>query len=359
MFPDREVGARLTSSPKKSRYTRAPGIDLDLLARLAERIDPEVFDAEPEFDIVELAEFTGWTVPQLEKLWLWAGFPQGTGLDKKFTRRDAESIRDLYELSRTENLDAETIGSMVRAIGTSMERLAVWQVESHIQFLADRDHLGDTEARLAAAALMPTIGRKMMSQIASIWLLHYSAAVHRLTVDTVLQRGVSDDDYQFPLVRAVGCAEIRDFSKITQHMSKAKYMALVQEFQNRVHDIVRTAGGRTNKNIGDGIYFVTDDIGSGAEIALKLAKMQEEGFGAAVNVGLTWCRIMTAYGNIGGPGVDLAMLLARETPANEVYIDNDGAALLAKYPKYYTLTPTEVNPPGRESIMAYRLSPAE
>jgi len=355
------------SAPHKLPVQRATrrrpiqAVNLDTLAYLDDQIDAGVYGTPAELNIYQLSEQTGWSVDQLEKLWLWAGLPHQRSDALLYTHGDVEGLRDLKEFSEQEELDEEALGSLVRSLGSAMEQLALWQVEAMTQFVAKRRGLGDTAARIEAATFAPSRGRRMIGQISSLWLRHFTVAVRRLTTETVLQRGVSYDDQQFPLLRAVGFASIVDFADLTQDMSKLEYTNLVKDFHNITNDLVKLGGGRIIKHQGDEILFVADDINGGADIALQLANMQSNGFPGPVRVGLTWCKILTAYGNVFGPGVVTATHLARLAPSNSVYVSMDAAALLSRYPKYYSLEelePAVIHAAEPEPITACHLRPA-
>jgi len=331
----------------------ASGIDLNALALLDEQIDEGVFGSSAEFTFEELAERSGWTTAELRKMYVWAGLPHVN--TNRYTLADVAGLSHLKKFSIEEELDEEMLSAIVRSIGFAMERLSVWQVEAFIQFLAKRHGIGDTAARMEAAGYAPTRGHEIVSQLTSLWLRHYARSLRRLTVEAVLQRGVSDHDGQFPLLRAVGFVQIDDFNTLTKHMAMTEYANLVQNFHNRVNDIVRVAGGRVNNTIGDGVLWVADDINTGADIALELSKLNERGFAAPARVGLTWGRIIVAYGNIFGPTVNQAMHIAYFTPPNQVYVNNAAAAILARYPKYYTVEDEGIALKGYDDVTAHQL----
>lgn len=305
-------------------------LDLAALADLDDQIDVRVLGNPAEYSLDELIEQTGWSGEEMAKLWLWAGLPPVDSTHRIYTKNDVEGLTQLKQFVETRGLDEKALSSLIRSLGSSMERLALWQVEAITQFLARVQGLADTPARLAAAGFAPGEGKVLLEQVNKLWLRHYAAAVHRLTTEAVLQRGVSDDDQQFPLLRAVGYARIVDFTEHTAAFGVAEYAEFVQDFHDRVADVVNLRGGRVIKNIGDSVLYIADDASAGASIALHLAQMDDHGFGARVQVALTWCRVLSVYGDVFGPGVNLAVLLASETPPGEVYADQAAAAMLAR-----------------------------
>ncbi|MDR2702965.1 MAG: hypothetical protein LBB58_01295 [Cellulomonadaceae bacterium] len=352
-----DFGAPASSAPTGNlpRKKRVIAVDLDTLAGLDEQLDVSVFGDHPSIDVAELSEQTGWSLEDIEKLRLWSGMPEKAADEKHFYPKDVEGLKDLKRFALAEQLDDESLGSMVRAMGSVMERLALWQVESIVQFLAARYGLNDTQARIEAAEYAPRLGKDFLPQFEMMWLHQYATAVRRMTLETVLQRGVNDDDQQFPLLRAVGYAQIVNFTELTTNLNTTQYGSLVQSFHNRAWDTIRAGGGRVIKQLGDGVLWVADDIGTGAEISLKLANMEVGQYGKPVHVGLTWGRVLAAYGNIFGPNVNLALQLARAASATEVYTSDEAATLLGRYAKYYSLEDVAKAVPGHESVHAFNL----
>jgi len=356
VYPD-STATPSAGQPKPYRKKLGHAVDLETLALLDEQIGLEVFGAPGSIDIQELAEQTGWSIAQMRKIFLWAGLPHNNDDDQLYVPVDIEGLRDLKELSDTLDMDAEAVGSLVRSVGSAMERLALWQVESVVQFLAKRYKMSDTQARIEAAETAPKQARMLVNQIISLWLLHYARATRRLTIDSILQRGVSDDDQQLPLLRAIGYVQIADFHRLTAHYGIPEYAELVQKFVDIASDIIKIQGGRVIKQSGDSMLFVTDDIDSAAEIALALTNMQAEGFPGAVQVGLGWGRVFAVYGNVFGPVVTIANLLTLTAPLNGVYVDEGAAAMLRRHRSAYALEPVEVNLPGVGEVTAYHLQP--
>jgi len=309
-------------------------LDFAALADLDDRIDEKVFDGPPQYSLNELVEQTGWSQAEMKNLWLWSGLP-AVDLDRRmYTQADLDGLKQLKVIVAEKGLDEKALSALIRSLGSSMERLALWQVEAITQFRARVDGLGDTDARYVSASFAPGEGPALLTQIHSLWLRHYAAAVHRLTTQALLQRGVSADDQQFPLLRAVGFANIVNFNAITARFSVPEYADFVQEFHDRAADIVNMGGGRVVKNMGNSIEFMADSASAAADIALQLAALERPEYGAQVQAGLTWCRVLTVYGDVFGPGVNLASLLARAAEPGVVLVDQAAAEVLARSDRF-------------------------
>lgn len=352
-----QVPERLTKkkAPVARRSPRVIPIDLADLAVLDGQIDYAVLGGPARYTLDELAAATGWSRADLEKLWLWAGLPVPDPTSAIYTDEDVAGLIEIRQLNDSEHFDEESLSSLIRSYGTAMERLATWQVETIIKHLASIHQLNDTQARIEAAVYAPSQSAILASQLQKLWRRHYASAIHRLTTETILRRGVSDEDQKFPLVCAIGFANIVDFAEHTSNLGVVEYTRFVQDFHDRVTDIVNVAGGRVINNVGDFVQFAAGHADNGAEIALKIAKLHEDGFSAEVQVAFVWSRVMSCYGDIYGPGVNLATLLSREAPPNSVLVDPNTAAAFAHKSQYRFAEQPEITLKGVGKLRPMKL----
>jgi len=331
-------------------------VDLAAIAANDAEIDPVIL-GPAKYTAQELADLTGWSVDQLHDLWLWSGTVPGNFDDCIFTETDAAGLHALTELSRTDNLNFDSVGTLVRSIAYAVERLALTQVESIVQYLA-KQGLTDTEARQLAAKVAPAKNDIILQQIDSLWRRHYAAAIHRLTTETILLRGVSDDTEQFPLVVGVGYARIVDFTERTANFGVEEYASFVQTYHNSASDIINTTGGRVVKIMGDLIVWVTPNPETAAEIALHLAELSGADFAAQVQVGMTWCRVMTLHGDLFGPGVNLAAKLVEIAPPAGVLLDDAAARQFVRDARYGIASQPELHINGLGKVRPWLLTRA-
>jgi len=314
-----------------------PHVDLAALAASDAEIDPVVVGIG-QYNMEELSDITGWSIAQLNDLWLWSGTAPAAYGERVFSETDAAGLKGLKAIAEQEGLDFDEVGTFVRSVSYSMERLALTQVESIVQRLARRYGVSDTEARMIAASYAPSQSKAIALQIAVLWQRHFAGAIHRLTTETILLRGVSDEDHQFPLVVGVGYARVVDFTARTAGFGVESYARFVQTFNNHAADIINSSGGRVVKIMGDIVVWVTPHAHTSADIALRLAALDQTGFDGQLQVAVTWCRVMTLHGDLFGPGVNLAARLVEVAPAGEVLIDDAAASQFVRDPRY-TITP--------------------
>jgi len=342
------------SPERKARLEGA--VDLAALAVLDAQIDSSVV-GEPQYDFAQLAELSGWSLTDLSDLCLWSGTPPAAPGERVYNDLDLNGLIHLRELAEREGFSPETVGTLARSISYSMERLALTQVESIVHRFA-KEGLSDTAARVAAAEYAPTQSEEIFEQIGVLWRRHYAAAIHRLTTETILLRGVSDDDRQFPLIVGVGYAKVFDFTARTADFDVAEYARFVQDFNNRAADIINGTGGRVVKLMGDTVVWVTAHADTSAAIALALAHLDNQGFGAQLQVAVTWARVMTLHGDLFGPGVNLAAKLAEAAPPGEVFIDDAAAGQFVRNPRYAIVPQPEVEIRGLGAVRPWILTDA-
>jgi len=331
-------------------------IDLVSLAISDSKVDGVVL-GKPKYSLEELVDITGWSLDELKALWLWSGTSPTTYGERVFTETDAAGLIGLRDFTQGDNRDFESVGSLVRSISYSMERLALTQVESIVQSLV-KSGMTDTEARLVATEYAPTQNEALVQQIETLWRRHFAAAIHRLTTETILLRGASDDDEQFPLVVGVGFARIVDFTEKTADFGVESYARFVQAFHNLASDIINSIGGRVVKIMGDIIVWVTPHAATAAEIALRLAALEHEIFDAQIQAAITWCRVMSLHGDVFGPGVNLAARLCEIAPAGKVLIDDAAASQFVRDPRYLISPQPEVEIKGLNKVRPWLLAAA-
>ena len=175
-----------------------------------------------------------------------------------------------------------------------------------------------------------------------------------------------NDTHQLPLLRAVGFADIVSFTKRTAGLGSEELAEFVQRFEAGARDIIVNAGGRVVKTIGDAVLFVTDDVVTGAEVALGLAETSGAQLGTAapgdpeipVRVGFVWGRVLSRFGDIFGPTVNLASRLTEQSDPSTVLVDKETAALLATSSRYALTAQPERDVPGIGPLAPVRLQRA-
>lgn len=300
------------------------------MARLDAAVDEIVFDGPVKYTLAQLAEKSGTSIEQVESLSRWFGRPSRGPDEFRYTDSDVKALQTALVYARAEQLPDEAAASLVRGISSAMQRLAARQVETIIHNIAAAHRLSDTDARLTAAKIAPPQAAMVLPLIDHIYRRHFAAAVHRLTTGAIAQRGLYDDEGEYPLLRAVGFADLVSFTERTEKATAAQFSQLVRTFTDTCWEIVSDGGGQIVNFIGDAVFFAADDVQIGAQIALQLAAPNALPNCGPVRVGMVWTRVLSVYGDVFGPGVNLAARLASQADPGDVFVGPKSAEVLRR-----------------------------
>src|SRR5580698_2428466 len=90
----------------------------------------ELIVGEPKYTPDEIAEASGMSVDEAERLWIELGFQPVDSNTRHFTDADVEVLKMLADLQRSWPIDPEVIISMTRVLGQALSRVAYAQAEN-------------------------------------------------------------------------------------------------------------------------------------------------------------------------------------------------------------------------------------
>jgi len=307
-----------------------------------------------------LAERAGLTERQVRSYWQALGLPITEEQEQMFTEDDAVALEEIYSVAEREKFDDRSLTTLIRSMGHTTERLVLWQVEALVEHMTKRFDLDDTSARLLVLDRLPDLAPVLETQLRHAWRRQLAAVAARFTVEfSEARAGDVADSQALPLPRAVGFADIVSFTKRTAGLGSSELAEFVQLFETRARDIITAAGGRVVKTIGDAVLYVADDVATGAKVALGLAgEGERSGAGAEVppvRVSLVWGRVLSRFGDVFGPSVNLAARLTEIAEPTTVLMDRDTAALLARDPRFALTSQPEREVHGLGVIEPVRL----
>lgn len=291
----------------------------DALSRL-------ILGGDPTLTSQEVADRVGVDVADARRLWRALGFADSKDA-RAFVDADLEALRLVQNTVASGALDQETILRLTRALGSTMSRLADWQVATLAERLEDQtgDVDGETENRLATAmGLGRSVGPAFEHLLVYAWRRHLAAAVARVETQGLAEEDVLHADL------TVGFADLVSFTALSNGLDDDSLGELVEKFESRCSDVVTQGGGRTIKTLGDAVLFVADPPESGVEIALRV--IEEIGTDDRlpdVRVGLGTGSVIMRLGDVYGPPVNLAARLTAVARRNRAIIDRDTADRLS------------------------------
>ena len=223
-------------------------------------------------------------------------------------------------------LSERAYASITRGLGFHMGRLAMWVTEALVDEAKDAGR-SDAEARLAMLDAVPDLLETLESQVMFTFRRQLAAFAARAGSE-VLHR---DTDELFPLQRAVGFADLVQFTRLSQDLSGAQLADVVGRFEAAGRDIISVGGGRVVKTVGDEIMFLADTPEDGAQIAVTLAEtISADADLPPVRVAFVWGSMFSRYGDVFGPSVNLAARMESVARPGTVLVDQDTAEAVAQ-----------------------------
>jgi len=300
-------------------------------------LDRVLLGGERAFSERELAERSGVPLERVHDFWRSLGLPAVDPDARQYTAADVEAMARLSELVGVEGIDWRTAATLTRATGHSADRLALWHVEALVEDFAKRYELDDISARLVVLDQLAELAPVLEAQLVHAWRRQLAAVAGRIGAEFAEAHAPDQmDRYALPLARAVGFADMVSFTRIVAGMDYTELSGFVQRFENAARDVVTAEGGRVVKTIGDAVLFVADDARAGARIATGLAEGGRLGDEAPVQVrvSVVWGRVLSRFGDVFGPPVNLAARLSAAAEPGTVLTDPATARILAKDPGF-------------------------
>ncbi|MGP5624804.1 adenylate/guanylate cyclase domain-containing protein [Brachybacterium alimentarium] len=244
-----------------------------------------------------------------------------------FTEEDAYAIGDLTAIVEDGVLSERAFSSITRGLGFHMGRLAMWITEALVDEAKHADGADDAEARQQMLDSVPELLETLESQVMFTFRRQLAAYAARAGSE-VLHR---DTDELFPLQRAVGFADLVQFTRLAQDLSGAELADVVGRFEAVGRDVISVGGCRVVKTVGDEIMFLADTPEDGAQIAVSLAEIITADQGLPpVRVGLSWGSMFSRYGDVFGPKVNLAARMESVARPGSVIVDDETAEAIAQ-----------------------------
>ena len=292
----------------------------------AEKLLQLILESELEFSTEEVAGLASMTVEDANKLWRALGFPDTSPDDVAYGQLDLDALRIVKASLDSGILDESTILRMTRALGSTMSRLADWQVATLVDHIETQVASGPATSRLdSALGLAQTVGPTFERLILYAWRRHLAAAVER-----VQALGAKDIELLAHTV-TVGFADLVRFTALSNGMDDSRLAELVEKFEAEVNDLITSGGGRSIKSLGDAVLFVADDPETATDIAMKIVQQIGQNPDLPdVSVGLATGSVISRLGDVFGPPVNLAARLTSVARSNRVITDKATAALLGE-----------------------------
>jgi adenylate cyclase len=271
--------------------------------------------------------------------------------DQQMTDDEAAAFELLVTVSRGLFGEDATV-QVARVAGNAMARLAEVLVATfRLQLELPRRAAGIGDYEIV----------KEYSDIAQRLLPEFVGTLETLLrrqIVAVAERMWSTDDERaaVTLPRTVGFVDLVGYTEVSASMSVGELSSVLAEFDERVANLVRLGGGQVVKTIGDEALFVAESGFDACRIALRLAEEFGRGQLPRVRVGLAAGEVLSIFGDVYGPDVNLAARLVAEADPSTVVVSEQVRAGLAGLFRFEPIPPLTLK--GLSGpVCAYRLCP--
>jgi adenylate cyclase len=361
--------------PDDGSATPADSAERAAVESTVEEIDAALLGGPRTLSAQDLADRAAIGLDVVRGFWSTLGLPHADADDHVYTASDAEAVDRAVSLVRDNGLDLCTVITLTRALGHTSDRLALWQVEALVEDMSTRYELDDATARLLVLDRLADLAPVLEAQLVHSYRRQLAAIAGRYAAEFAELGDPGPDRTALPLARAVGFADMVSFTRRTAGLGSTDLSQFVQRFEAAARDVVTASGGRVVKTIGDAVLFVADDASTGARVALgladalgreldsdevRLAGLADGARGVTpVRVGFVWGRILSRFGDVFGPTVNLAARLTDIAEPSTVLVDVETARALENDPGVVLepLDPVELHGLGTVQPIRLRAAP--
>ncbi len=268
--------------------------------------------------------------------------------DKPMTVEESDTIR-LLAVDGTHLLGEEATMQLARVTGSAMARVAETllggfrlrvQLPRKDQGTRSVDFIKETSG--LARTLLPAFVRTL-------------DALLRRQMVAVAERVWSTDEERsaVTLHRTVGFVDLVGYTEVSASLTVRQLTAVLIEFDRRTVEAVARGNGQIVKTIGDEAMFVTEDPADGCRIALELVRDFGRDQLPPVKVGLATGEMVSVFGDLYGPDVNLAARLVTAADPSTVVVSEPTRGSTSEF--VFDVVPGLVLKGFPDPITAYRL----
>jgi len=284
---------------------------------------------EEKYTLGEAAQLSGMDTEVARTFWLAMGFPTISNEATKiiFTDDDVAAMRRHQALIDDGKLSIETLRSLVRAQSHMSDRLVLWQHEALVEHAGDDLGLDSITARYWVLDHFHEFDEFLRGQMDYAWRRHLAALLRRS--ESEADQMDVEDAGDLQLQRALGFVDMVAFTNRSRELGSSELVTLIEMFEKTCRDVITSCGARVVKTIGDAFLYIADDIVVGADVATKIVEELNKVPGMLpVRASLVWGGVVSRFGDVFGPTVNLASRLVDIAPTGSVLTDTTTANIL-------------------------------
>jgi adenylate cyclase len=293
-----------------------------------ERIEETLLGGERRYTRIQVSDAAGVDPDRAHQLWMAMGFAEVGDDEAVFTDGDIEALRTWGALVASGTIAREDEVALARVMGQTLSRLAEWQAREVMTRADTLTRDTDTPGRAVGAADMATTLLPVIEHLqAYVWRRHLAAAADRILLAPPGELAAA--------TMTVGFADIVGYTTAARHSDVEDLAALIEAFEEDTSAAVVSNRGQVVKMVGDEVLFVTGQPADAAEIALRLTDPDRDRKGLPeLRVGMAAGRVLTRFGDVYGPVVNLAARLTSLAKPGTALVDAELAAALRADGRY-------------------------
>jgi adenylate cyclase len=317
---------------------------------LSERLERIVLGGARRYTRVEVEERSGVARGRNERLWRALGFADIDDDEIVFTDSDVEALKLIDGLVCSGLIDPTVEAAAARAAGQSLSRLAEWEIGLLNDYVVSR---AENEPDLADGATVLRFAETIlpvMEQLHSyVWRRHIAALAGRALA--------SSPDELVSNVLVVGFADVVGYTRLTRNLTETELAELIERFESTAAEVIAAAAGRLVKTLGDEVLFVAADPVAAAAISLGLLdSINVDGELPDVRIGMARGNVLSRFGDVYGPVVNIASRLTSAAKPGTVLVDRELATALASEPGLRLRRRRPLSVRGYSNLSSWRLS---
>lgn len=293
-----------------------------------------------KYNLPQAAEMLDCSVDTIRRFWRAMGFPGIVDAEKAlFTDYDIDVLRAHLQMRDAGLADFDTLNSLIRAQSHFADRMVLWQHEALVEEFEGRYGIDEVSARYMVLDKIEQYEEFLVYQMKYAWRRHLAALLRRSETELNEQRDTTGGEML--LKRALGFVDLVSFTHRSGELSPHALVDFIQTFEFTCRDVISTHGGRVVKMVGDAVLYIADDLATGIACVDGIVEsLRENSFMPDVRASLVWGGIVSRFGDIFGPKVNLASRLCNVAPLNGILVDYETARKLRELdPHAYAIEP--------------------
>jgi adenylate cyclase len=232
----------------------------------------------------------------------------------RITADELEAVR-LMASAATELVGFEAALQLARAAGSAMARVA--------EAATTAIRLRVEQPRRDAGRAYEDILRDFSDLVETVlpsFVRTLDAALRHQLVRVSPTWSTDNERSAVVMPRTVGFADLVGYTTKAAGLSVRELTAVLMQFDEATSSAVLAEGGRIVKMIGDEAMFVTEEPASACRIALRLISTFGHGTLPPVRVGMAAGDVVSVFGDVYGPVVNLAARLVDDAEPSSVLV---------------------------------------